>query len=158
MAGIMDGDLEQLEEVLDTANKDMNPRVTKPLLDTYIEEESTDIDSLFDEVLDFLEKNKCYEEHSEKYQKGHCQSRTDGSSEECGEIEEDFEQVYREIAINCFRYLGFQSLEQVNKLTIPEYELLMEALELRQVDQEYWTHWQAFFELRCKSREKSRQE
>lgn len=52
----MDGDLEQLEEVLDTANKDMNPRVTKPLLDTYIEEESTDIDSLFDEVLDFLEK------------------------------------------------------------------------------------------------------
>lgn len=56
VAGIMDGDLEQLEEVLDTANKGMEPRVTKPLLDAYIEEESTDIDSLFDEVLDFLEK------------------------------------------------------------------------------------------------------
>lgn len=55
------------------------------------------------------------------------------------------------MAINCFRYFGFQSLEQVNKLTIPEYELLMEALELRQVDQEYWTHWQAFLNYAVKA-------
>ena len=56
VAGIMDGDLEQLEEVLDTANKGQDPRVTKKLLDDYIEDENTDIDRLFDEVLDFLEK------------------------------------------------------------------------------------------------------
>ena len=42
--------------MLDMANKNNEPRVTRDLLDTYIDDEETDIDALFDKVLDFLEK------------------------------------------------------------------------------------------------------
>ena len=56
VASIIDGDLEALVEVLDCANKGQNPRVTRQLLDAYIDDESTDIDALFDQVLDFLKK------------------------------------------------------------------------------------------------------
>lgn len=54
VAGMIDGDLEALVEILDVANKGQSPRVTRPALDSYIEDESTDIEALFDEVLDFL--------------------------------------------------------------------------------------------------------
>ena len=40
------------------------------------------------------------------------------------------------MALNCFRYLGFKSFEEVDRLTIPEYTLLMEAVQLREVDKE----------------------
>ena len=48
--------MEALVDVLDMANKNNEPRVTRDLLDTYIDDEETDIDALFDKVLDFLEK------------------------------------------------------------------------------------------------------
>lgn len=51
LAGILDGDVEDLVDVLFAANKGQNPRVTKELLDAHIDNESTDIDNLFDEVL-----------------------------------------------------------------------------------------------------------
>lgn len=54
VAGVVDGDLEALVEVLDVANKGQKPRITRAAMDAYIEDESTDIDSLFGEVLDFL--------------------------------------------------------------------------------------------------------
>jgi hypothetical protein len=54
LAGIMDGDPEALVEILDIANKGNNPRITRELLDSYIDDENTDIDALFGEVLDFL--------------------------------------------------------------------------------------------------------
>lgn len=53
VASIIDGDVEALVEVLDTANKGKKPRVTRFLLDSYIDDEETDIDALFNEVLDF---------------------------------------------------------------------------------------------------------
>ena len=56
IAGIMDGDPEDLVNALDLANKGQNPRVTKALLDSYIENTETDIDQLFEDTLDFLEK------------------------------------------------------------------------------------------------------
>ena len=56
IAGIMDGDPEDLVNALDLANKGKNPRVTKALLDSYIENPETDIDQLFEDTLDFLEK------------------------------------------------------------------------------------------------------
>lgn len=56
IAGIMDGDPEDLVNTLDLANKGQDPRVTKPLLDSYIENPDTDIDQLFEDTLDFLEK------------------------------------------------------------------------------------------------------
>ena len=56
IAGIMDGDPEDLVNALDLANKGQNPRVTRALLDSYIENPDTDIDQLFEDTLDFLEK------------------------------------------------------------------------------------------------------
>ena len=55
VAGLMDGDMEELVNVLFLANKTENPRVTMPMLDEYIEDETTDIDQLFKDLLDFLE-------------------------------------------------------------------------------------------------------
>lgn len=54
VAGIIDGDLEALTDALDVANKGYSPRVTRALLDAYIDDPSTDIDRLFEDVLDFL--------------------------------------------------------------------------------------------------------
>ena len=56
IAGIIDGDPEDLVDVLDLANKGQTPRVTRALLDSYIENPDTDIDQLFEVTLDFLEK------------------------------------------------------------------------------------------------------
>lgn len=54
VAGVIDGDVEALVDILDVANKAQNPRVTRSLLDSYIDNTETDVDALFDEVLDFL--------------------------------------------------------------------------------------------------------
>ena len=54
IAGIIDGDVEKLCDILDLANKGQTPRVTKKILDDYVEDESIDIDELFDKVLNFL--------------------------------------------------------------------------------------------------------
>lgn len=52
--------------------------------------------------------------------------------------------MYHEVALNCFRFLGFKNLADVDRLTIPEYNLLLEAYGLRVVDREYQQHLQAF--------------
>lgn len=54
VAGLMDEDPIALVDILDIANKTEKPRVTRNALDSYIEDESTDIEALFKEVLDFL--------------------------------------------------------------------------------------------------------
>ena len=56
IAGIMDGDPEDLVNALDLANRGQNPLVTRALLDSYIENPDTDIDQLFEDTLDFLER------------------------------------------------------------------------------------------------------
>ncbi len=56
VAGILDGDMEALVEVLDTANKAQKPRITREQLYRYIDDENTDIDKLFEDVLDFLSR------------------------------------------------------------------------------------------------------
>ena len=56
IAGIIDGDPEDLVNALDLANKGQSPRVTQALLDSYVESPDTDIDQLFEDVLDFLER------------------------------------------------------------------------------------------------------
>ena len=53
---LLANDLETLVEVLFTANKSFKPRVTPEKLDAYIEDENTDVDALFAEVLGFLKK------------------------------------------------------------------------------------------------------
>lgn len=54
VAGVMDGDVEALVEILDAANKGQTPRVTKKKLDAYIDNEVENLDALFDQVIDFL--------------------------------------------------------------------------------------------------------
>lgn len=56
ISGIIDGDPEILTDVLDFANKGQDVRVTKEILDEYIDDSETDIDELFKMTLDFLEK------------------------------------------------------------------------------------------------------
>ena len=56
IAGIIDGDPEDLVDVLDLANKGQTPRATRALLDSHIENPDTDIDQLFEDTLDFLGK------------------------------------------------------------------------------------------------------
>ena len=53
-AELLDGNVEALCDVLYIANKSQSPRLTKAAIDTYIDDEGTDIDALFDQVIDFL--------------------------------------------------------------------------------------------------------
>ena len=54
VADLMDGDAEALLHALDMLNKGMDPRVTQKDLEDYLEDDDTDVDSLFEKVLDFL--------------------------------------------------------------------------------------------------------
>lgn len=59
IAGIMDGDVYELVNVLEAANKSFDPRITRKELEEHIESGNTDIDELFKKVLDFLENANC---------------------------------------------------------------------------------------------------
>jgi hypothetical protein len=63
--------------------------------------------------------------------------------------------LYKEVALNCFRFLDFKSFAEVDRLTIPEYHLLMEAVRLKQVDADYRNHLQAFLNFCVKAEKKS---
>ena len=54
VAGLIDGDVEDLENALFLANMGQTPRVTRELLDSYIDDPNTDIDELFSTTLDFF--------------------------------------------------------------------------------------------------------
>lgn len=56
VALVIDKDVEALVDILDAANKGMDPRVTRDMLDAYIDDPDTDIDGLFEEVVDFLKQ------------------------------------------------------------------------------------------------------
>lgn len=59
------------------------------------------------------------------------------------------------MALNCFRYLNFTTFAEVNRLTIPEYNLLMKAAQLKQVDRDYRNHLQAFLNFAVKAEKKA---
>lgn len=56
MAQVIDRDLEALAEVLMTANAGMNPRLSQKEMYKWLEDEDTDIESVFDTVIDFFGK------------------------------------------------------------------------------------------------------
>ena len=56
---LMDGVLETLEDVLLAANQSERPRLQRTALDAYLEDEHTDVDQLFADVLDFFERANC---------------------------------------------------------------------------------------------------
>jgi hypothetical protein len=51
---VLDGDPEALVDILDAANKGMNPRVDRNKLDAYIDSGDMSVDELCDKVIDFL--------------------------------------------------------------------------------------------------------
>ena len=51
---IMDGDPEALVDILDAANKGLNPRVDRNKLDKFIDSGEITVDELCEQVLDFL--------------------------------------------------------------------------------------------------------
>lgn len=65
------------------------------------------------------------------------------------------EELYHQVAVDCVRYLGFRSLAQVDRMTLPEYRLLMEGVRLREVDRDYRCHLQAWLNQRAKATKKS---
>ena len=73
------------------------------------------------------------------YGEGGQGSHDDGSSGESGELK-SFEEIYEEVALNCFRLFGFTSFEQVDRMTLPEYNMLIRAWKLRNVDRERDLH------------------
>ena len=56
MAQVIDKDIEALAEVLMTANKGMTPRLTQKDLYAFLEDEDTDIEAVFNTVIDFFGK------------------------------------------------------------------------------------------------------
>ena len=57
--------------------------------------------------------------------------------------------------MNCFRYLDFKSFDEVDRLTFPEYELLMEAVRLKQIDLDYRCHLIAWLTFKAKAMKKA---
>ena len=51
--------------------------------------------------------------------------------------------------------MDFKSFAEVDRLTIPEYHLLMEAVKLKQVDKDYRNHLQAFLNFAVKAEKKT---
>lgn len=57
VASIIDEDPVELVEILDIANRTEKPRVSRDLLDFYIEDENTNLEELCKEILDFFERS-----------------------------------------------------------------------------------------------------
>ena len=57
--------------------------------------------------------------------------------------------------MNCFRYLDFKGFAEVDRLTIAEYNLLMEAVKLKEVDKDYRNHLQAFLNFVVKAEKRA---
>lgn len=76
---VIDQEADALVDLLDLANKGENPRVTKALLDSYIDSEEVDIDALMEETKDFLSKanatKKTVEEIEKEYEKQMAQNQ-----------------------------------------------------------------------------------
>jgi hypothetical protein len=64
-------------------------------------------------------------------------------------------EFYREACIDCIRYLGYNSIEDFDRLTIPDYELLMEGVAYRRTDQEYWAARVAWLSMSAQAKKKT---
>lgn len=56
IAGLIDGDVEQLINALDFMNTGFDQRLTRKEIENFIEDENVDVDGIFEMVLDFLSK------------------------------------------------------------------------------------------------------
>lgn len=56
---LLDNDIVMLSKVIDIANEGQNPRLTQAAIDAYLEDESTDIEELFNKILGFFKSANC---------------------------------------------------------------------------------------------------
>lgn len=63
--------------------------------------------------------------------------------------------MYENIALNCFRYLGYKSFDDVDRLNLREYRVLMKAVNLKTVDRMFDIHLSAFKNFEVRARKKS---
>ena len=56
IAGLIDGDVEQLINALDFMNTGFDQRLTRKEIEDFIEDENVDVDGIFEMVLNFLSK------------------------------------------------------------------------------------------------------
>ena len=75
IACVMEGDVEALIDILDTANVGFEPRISRDKLDEYIDDENTDIDGLFEKVLDFLRKANATKKVMQKLDKADAEQK-----------------------------------------------------------------------------------
>ncbi len=78
IAQVLDGEVDSLVDLLDIANKGQNPRVTKALLDSYIDDPETNIDELFEKTKDFLSKANATRKMMEKMQEAIDEAKMQG--------------------------------------------------------------------------------
>lgn len=78
IAQVLDGEVDSLVDLLDIANKGQNPRVTKALLDSYIDDPETNIDELFEVTKDFLSKANATRKMMEKMQEAIDEAKMQG--------------------------------------------------------------------------------
>lgn len=65
VASLIDEDVIALVDILELANRGERPRVTKEILDNYMDDENTDVSALFRDVLDFLSKSNASKKTTE---------------------------------------------------------------------------------------------
>lgn len=63
--------------------------------------------------------------------------------------------IYHDVAVLCFRYFGYTSFDQVDQLTIRQYNILVDALKLRNVDMDYRNHLQAYLNFAVQATKKN---
>lgn len=63
--------------------------------------------------------------------------------------------MYHAVAVDCFRRYGFTSFDQVDRLTIAEYNIIVEAERLKMIDEDYRNHLQAYLTFRAQGMKKS---
>ena len=63
--------------------------------------------------------------------------------------------MYHDIALSAFRYLGCHSFEEVDRMTMSEFELRMIAFNLAEVDEERKRHELAYLNVKAQATNKN---
>lgn len=68
---------------------------------------------------------------------------------------ETYEELIQKITEDCFRFFGFKTFDEIDRLTFPEYELLCKAYKLGTVDRDMWVHKQAYLNFMANAKKKA---
>lgn len=79
----------------------------------------------------------------------------DEGNAESGTGSEQVNDLYKECAINAFRYFGINSFDDFNRMTMREYNILTEAYALKYVDKERDLHELAYLTFAATATKKS---